>query len=695
MKEQSSDTTKGKYYPVTAGKSTHDKRVDDLTKQVLELKKQMFSGNDYSYTEVQRRLAEDPTLQTQKDNFLEAHFGKSGLKMLKTLVLNKLLTGVFTHEEYIQYALASSQQKKELLMSILLDNPFLMGLMAKAAPWVINKAYDYLKPKVQAVGTSLLNQGIKKFNNSKAGQILQNTRLVKDANRAFNLDPEETENPLPALPESIDGPTSGLLTKPLYRMVSSSDVNIESLQAAFWPENEGYRVSLPTDNDYTSVLQATTYLTVPPTNTAGNLFLTIAPPLIDSTIFAMSFNAAGATITSPGANSNYVGPLNSSTTNFSTLRVSGMAVNIMNLIAPLSRSGTISVAVTNRSRAMGSTPTFSDMSMSMAFFQASFHADNYSAIYVPDEHTEWDLRPVGSLIATTSDIQIAIEGTQASVIPMKILVSYTLEFVPTITSRPLVNIGRPDVAPATLSAIQLMLKHYNSILITPPQVRGDFFRLLKSRYGKFMKIDDLSAELSTNFSPLGTSSYSSSTSNIAPTVPVPMNNMSLALRSRPPMKVVRDDSPVQPVTPTQDREDKSPELMAASSTIESIIAQYVLAGENISLNITEDKNFLEMNDGTRFFSIRYGKCPITLDPLEYPLAPQVWPAQLLAQFRSWIREPDVKVQHLDITSDTVYNLTLTVKNGDDLTMTSNNSLTDSFASIPPTPTLKRTKKVCF
>jgi len=682
MKAQGNINEQGKYFPATKGVSTQDKKLDQLTKDIRALKQTLFSGADPTFTEARRKIKEDPEKQKQIDQYLEQHFSKSGLKLLKTLVLNKLLTGVFTHQQYAEYTLASVQEKKEMLMTLLVDNPFLAGLIAKAAPWVVNKAYEYLKPKVMNIGRTLANKGIEKLKTTPLGRTLVDSQIGQDTRKAFNLDPEETENPLPNLdPSTFNGPTSGLLVAPLSRRVTSSDVCIKSMQSAFWPENEAYRVALPSENAYTAVLQATSYITVPASNATGNLFMVIAPPLIDNGIFATVYNAAGATITSLGAGTNYAGPLNSTLANFADLRVTGMSVNIMNLIAPLNRSGTISVAITNRYRNSGTAPTFSDMSMAMAFYQSSYHADNYSALYVPDEHNEWDLRAAGSLTATSSDILIAIEGTQASVVPMKVLISYTLEFTPSIASRPLVNIGRANVAPATLSAIQLMLKHYNSVLIASPNTRGDFFRALSNKYGEYMKIDQLSEELATNFEPIRTSSYANTSQTIAPS----LNNV---MSSGGPRMVTRSEVPQsvfarrvkkeireqveRSVSPVQDNSVDDGVLKAVkldpTASLSNIIRQWVSQASNIGLTVTEDSSTIIITDHVRNFKCNFGKWKPLLVPLEYPLVLTSWPGQLLDQIKDWIDLPSVLLGHQDITDNNTYSITLGAESSDDISI---------------------------
>jgi hypothetical protein len=478
------------------------KKLKEALEELASVKKELYGTLDPKFGQVWRNYNDEsePKYKQAIDAQLEKHFKKSGLRQLKNLVLQKLMRNLLDTQEFLQYEHSDVSTKRKMLYSILLDFPFLAGLMAKAAPWVVSKAYDFLKPHVEKFGRNVLQKGKNYLDSTALGKALKDTEPYRQVSQAYNLDPEELGNPMPNLPDRFDGPTTGLLTKPLGRVVSSGDVSVRSLQACFWPENEAYRMALPSDNNFTAVLQASSYIALPVTNNLGNLFFSVTPINIYGPNFLQTFSAAGATITVPLASVFSYGPLYPTVANFSAIRVTSLSLSLMNMIAPLNRSGTISLAVTDKSRLTTSTPSFALMNMSLAFSQSSYHADNYFAMYVPDETPEWVLNSTTVYPADIdSEILVALEGLPVGITPGKVLISYTIEFTPTDQARPLVTVGRAPVAPSTLSAVQMILKHYSSILLADPNTRASFFRRLYNDYGEFIKIDELSQELSALF----------------------------------------------------------------------------------------------------------------------------------------------------------------------------------------------------
>jgi len=643
------DANKNDYLPPTASK-----KLQDLTKAINELKVQLYGqGRDPTFAEAWKEVKGDNAKLMKVDEEISKLFPTHAIKQMKTLVLQKLLRKTFSHDEFLEYQYANSKVKKEMLMTLLSDNPFLAGLVAKAAPWVAGKVYDYFKPKVVEWGKNLANKGISKLRNSEVGRALADSQPFKEVRQAYNLDPEELENPMPQLDSRFNGPTSGLLTKPISRVITSSDVNIDSLQAALWPENEAYRFSLPNDNCFTAVLQASTYLQVPVTNNLGNCFLTITPVNIAFAQFYSSYAAAGATLNAIGVGTTYAGPLNANLGNFASMRVTGLSVSIMNMVAPLNRSGTISLAVTNKTRQQGQAITFSLMNMSMIFAQSSYDSSNYFVTYVPDEIDEWQLQ-ISSVVPTSvnSDILIAFEGLPVGITPGKVLISYNIEFEPSDTARPLVNVGRAPVAPSTLSALQLTVKHYNSILLASVNQRGNFFRALKSTYGDHISIDDYSTELANLFTSLSDSRPSLHTTTLTqlanvmggPSIGGGGSNVVHALRSAP-HRVER------PVTPEQ---------VASSSTslFPSVVSQIILAANTAQLNVFSSDTSVTISDEHSTWVLEYRTVNGTYPAFELKLTSD-WTGILLGYFKGLFKLNETVVVEEEINDSSNYILEFT------------------------------------
>jgi len=626
-----------------------------LYEDVQSMKKQLYGDQDPGFSKAWQDANDDADISQKEKEFLEAHFTKNGLKNLKMIVLNKLLAGVMTPDEFFQYQTSSAADKKRMLLALAVDFPFLGALLGKVAPYIASKAYDYLKPKVAQIGKSLLQTGVKKLESTGIGKELAKMNAYTDAKKAFNLDPEEIKNPITDLPPNFNGPTSGLLIKPMTRVVSASDVNIKALQSSFWPENEAYRMSLPNNNNFSATLQASAYLTVPVTNSLGNLFVAITPQMIThSSIFAWTFNAAGAIISAPGLSVTYGGPLNNLLSNFQGIRVSGLSITLMNNIAPLNRSGTISIAVTDKTRLSTTSPTFYNMAMSMVFAQSSYSTDSYTALYVPDEEDEWDLFLAGvPPTQVSSDILIAVEGSVPNVTPYKLLVTYTVEYTPSDLSRPLVTVGRAPVAPSTLAAAQLMLKHYNSILLADANRRGNFFRLLESKYGEFITIDDLSKELSSVFEGLSAPTYISTGTVIGPTTSTFSSNVghgtSTAVRSSRKKQTKSEllegnkQSRSRSISPVV--KSDTPDFISVS--FNTIVSQLTMQLLQAQLNVVQEDKDLIVTDGTSIFHLSYGPQAILFEAITERITKDNWSQSLWTIIQSWYDMPGKQVGNMD------------------------------------------------
>jgi len=641
----------GNYLP----KGSSDK-FRSLQNQVDMLKKELYGSKDETFEKVWQNYNDttQPNFKEKEDKLLQDHFGTRGLKILKNMVFNKLLDKTITHTEFVKYQNSPANVKKQYLINVLMDIPFLAGLLTKAAPFLASKAYDYLTPRVKQWGMDLARAGLNKLQDTEWGRTLLEKPEVQRARQAFNLDAEEVGDPQLDIPEVYNGPTSGLISKQIKRVIKPSDVSLRSLQSAYWPENEAFRFSLPNDNNYTAVLQASNYVSVPITNNLGNLFMSIVPTQIAYTQFAWAFNAAGANILSPGTSSVYAGPIYSNQANFASFRVSGMSVYIMNSIAPLNRAGTISIAITEKNRPYTTPPTFGSMNMSMAFAQASYQGDSYSALYVPDEETEWSLIPMSAPFQSVdSEILIAVEGAPVGVTPFKLLISYTLEFMPSDLARPLVTVGRSEVAPSTLQASQLMLKYYNSILLATPNERGAFFRRLLMNYGDFIDIEQLSVELSNYFMPQASERVNMQGDSIGPAIAnnssslarIAPNTMHTPLRSKRPATPNQDSVNDKKFGNNESDLSESDEVLKPirdqPTTFYSVISQIQTQSAGIGLDTKSAIDYLTVMDQKWATRIDYSLVNGLFNPLTTVLTPSNWFITIHELAVSWTQQDNI------------------------------------------------------
>jgi len=216
-----------------------------------------------------------------------------------------------------------------------------------------------------------------------------------------------------------------------------------------------------------------------PTNNLGNLFIAINPTRIMASSYGyVAYNAAGATAETLGAQTQFAGPWFPIAANISQFRLTGMSVQVVNIMPPLERSGTLTVARTARARGITGSPDFANILMAPIAREVTGSADEAFIVYMPDSEIEWGFLTPLDTIETDSDIILSVQGARVSSVCYKVIISGTMEFIPTAVSRPIITLKRAPVTPATVSAFQLVSKQYTSLLLESPMQRGELMRRL-------------------------------------------------------------------------------------------------------------------------------------------------------------------------------------------------------------------------
>jgi len=371
-----------------------------------------------------------------------------------------------------------------------------------------------------------------------------------------------------------------------------------------------------------------------------------------------------------------------------------LAVNIKNIVSPLNRGGTLSLAITDTYRLLVNTPDFNNMPMAASFYNTSYAADDFSGLYVPDTDDEWQMTPAGVTSQANSEILIALEGTQASTQPYRLLLSYVIEYDPTASLRQLVNIARPEVAPATLSCIQMILKYYSSILVQAPATRGEFIRSLRTSYPDFCSLEYVSQLLSAIFEPTSISrkmiSAPSSTSDMARSSAMSgiSKHLNSNLRSRRTVtpethvasqyehqrdhedtsnlssKTHRSQSPL-PGKTSDDLcpviEDSDDELITSChsktpSNYYSVISTIKQAAENIELETILSNNQLVITDQNFQFVLHFQPVPCNIPSFNSILKPSTWTATLSQYMLTFSDFTNCAIRTSDIISYTDYTI---------------------------------------
>jgi hypothetical protein len=481
------------------------------------------------------------------------------------------------------------------LLGIIGDNPFFS--------YLIKQAKEEWLPKIADHAMSYVSPYIKKY--------MPNSKLADGLSKAYNLDPQDEDADAYALnrlgdgalserllvPPISDGATSGIHAR-LGRCITSDDVNIPALCSVIWPENEGARIHNPEGDSYTAVLQGSLLLSNIPTNALGNLYIAISPiNIAASSFFITYYNTATATAATLGTATYLPGALYPQVNNFTFIRVNSMSVQIKTLIAPINRSGTISIAMTDRYRYLTAPPDFNNIMMAPVALNSSLALDDFNILYIPDEVVEWSFIDPTSNTNPSSDLLISINGSYPSAAVIQILLSYTLEYDPSPVIRPMVTLARPEIAPSTIPAIHIIAKHYSSLLVESPNNRGQLCATLQERFGTTATMTELSRFLSQSYGPLASminssgSAPSTHTSGIAPIVSA---IESALLPTIPEVNKIRSQPPSSNVSiREQKRKDASKKKLDLSD--ESIILS-----DNLRMSSQTSINsltiFLEQND---------------------------------------------------------------------------------------------------